>query len=176
MVCQYVRLYVWYGGPQKKNKHLEDSLPMSKIVGDSNCKRSATRPRQLHPHGEDHLPLAWWEKNTNKMPICPKSSHQSFKQTKPVQSSATQTNATVKFAIAAMPTSLQNNLWYWIIMIIMKTTANHRRKIEKRIGHIPPEKDKSSVVGHEGGQNSTCCHQKGEKGYRPDHISWVSVH
>ena len=59
---------VWYGGPQKKNKHLENSLPMSKIVGDSNCKRSATRPRQLHPHGEDHLPLAWWEKTLQRCP------------------------------------------------------------------------------------------------------------
>ena len=59
----------------------------------------------------------------------------------------------------------------------MKTTANHRRKTQKRIeGHIPPEKDKSSVVRHEGGQNSTGCHQKGEEGYRPDHISWDSIH
>ena len=58
----------------------------------------------------------------------------------------------------------------------MKTIAYHRRKTQKRIEHVPPEKDKSSVVRHEGGQNSTGCHQKGEEGYRPDHISWVSVH
>ena len=122
-ICKVVR-YTLHSPPQKKNKHLEDSLPMSKIVGDSNCKRSATRPRKLHPHGEDHLPLAWWGKTLKRWT---NSSQQSFKQTKPVQSSATQTNATVKFAIAAMPTSLQKNLWYW-----MKSHDNHENNCQSQ--------------------------------------------